>query len=145
MRCRQCGCEEWSPIRAMAVALASTLYFATVVCPTSMSSMRSSPWIRGAPQKRVRNAHVANELNLQWCLRSTAARPRFPAPIGSETGAVPADHRFRLEDFQCVQHARSKTIQSRKHQAINATEGLCVPKIRFGNIGGEARPGSVVR
>jgi hypothetical protein len=27
-----------------------TMYFATVVCPTSMPSLSSSPWIRGAPQ-----------------------------------------------------------------------------------------------
>jgi hypothetical protein len=26
------------------------MYFATVVCPTSMPSLRSSPWMRGAPQ-----------------------------------------------------------------------------------------------
>src|SRR6266853_697884 len=26
------------------------MYFATVVCPTSMPSLSSSPWIRGAPQ-----------------------------------------------------------------------------------------------
>ena len=74
--------------------------------------------------KRVRNTHASNELtNLQWCLRSAAARARFPAPIGSEASAVPADHRFRFEDFQSIQHARSQTIQSREHQAINATEG----------------------
>jgi hypothetical protein len=26
------------------------MYFATVVCPTSMPSLSNSPWIRGAPQ-----------------------------------------------------------------------------------------------
>jgi hypothetical protein len=73
--------------------------------------------------KRVRNTHVSNELtDLPWCLRSATARARFQAPIGSEAGAVPADHCFRFEDLQSVQHARSQTIQSREHQAVNATE-----------------------
>jgi len=31
--------------------------------------------------------------------------------------------RFWFEDFQSVQHARSQTIQSCKHQAVNAIEG----------------------
>jgi hypothetical protein len=41
----------------------------------------------------------------------------------AEAGAMPADHHFRFEDFQSIQHARSQTIQSRKHQAVNAIEG----------------------
>ena len=74
--------------------------------------------------KRVCNTHVSNELtNLQRCLRSATACSRFPAPIGPEAGAMPADHRFRFEDFQSVQHARNQTIQSHKHQAANAIEG----------------------
>jgi len=74
------------------------------------------PW---CTPKRVRNTHVSNELtNLQWCLRSATARSRFPAPIGSEAGTVPANHRFWFEDFQSVQYARSQTIQSRKHQTV---------------------------
>src|SRR5258707_1449419 len=36
-----------------------------------------------------------------------AVRSRFPAPIGSEPRAVPADHRLWLEDFECVQYSRS--------------------------------------
>src|SRR5207244_11009339 len=42
----------------------------------------------------VRNTHVSNErTNLQWCLRSAVARPRFPAPKGTATRAVPGQHR----------------------------------------------------
>src|SRR5262245_6215493 len=60
------------------------------------------PW--RAP-KRVRDAHVANELaNDLRCLWPATARSRFPAPIGSQPSAVPADHRLRLEDFQCVRY-----------------------------------------
>src|SRR5262249_32785797 len=77
---------------------------------------------RCAPE-RVRNTHVSNELtNLQRCLWSATARSRFPAPIGSESGAVPTDHRLRFENFQSIQHARNKTIQPSKHQAIDALE-----------------------
>jgi bifunctional non-homologous end joining protein LigD len=46
----------------------------------------------------------------------------IPAPIGSETSAVPADHRLRLENSQCVQYSRSYTIEPRKHQAVNIAE-----------------------
>ena len=35
------------------------IYFATVVCPTSMPSFRSSPWIRGAPHNGL--AHRSRE------------------------------------------------------------------------------------
>src|SRR5262252_626044 len=70
--------------------------------------------------KRVRDAHVANELaNVRRCLWSATDRSGFPAPIGSEPSTVPADHRLRLEDFQCVQCSRSHTIEPRKNQAVN--------------------------
>src|SRR5262249_40892508 len=40
--------------------------------------------------KRVRDTHGSNELtNLQRRLWSATPRPRSPAPIGSEAGAVP--------------------------------------------------------
>src|SRR5262247_3388104 len=79
-----------------------------------------NPW---CSPKRVRGAHVANELpNVRRCLWSATTWSGFPAPIGSETSAVPADHRLRLEDFQCVQYFRSYTIEPRKHQAVNIAE-----------------------
>ena len=115
--------------------LSLTMYFATVVCPTSMPSMRISPWIRGAPQRGFAMLTVSNELTyLQGCLRSATACSRFPAPIGPEAGAMPADHRFRFEDFQSFQHARSQTIQSRKHQAVNAIEGHSLRRLATEHI-----------
>jgi hypothetical protein len=36
---------------------------------------------------------------------------------------VPADHRLRLENFQCVQYSRSYTIEPRKHKAVKFAEG----------------------
>src|SRR5216683_6399482 len=56
------------------------------------------------------------------CLWPATARSRFPAPIGSESSAVPADHRLRFENFQGVQYSRSHTIERSKHKAVNVTE-----------------------
>src|SRR5260221_11661176 len=78
------------------------------------------PW---RSPKRVRDAHVANELaNVRWCLWPATARSRFPAPIGSEPSAVPADHRLRLEEFQCVPYSMSHMIERSKHQPVNVAE-----------------------
>ena len=74
--------------------------------------------------KRVRDAHVANELaNVRRCLWSATARSGFPAPIGSEPSAVPADQRLRPYDLQSVQHAGSQAIEPDKHQPVDAAEG----------------------
>src|SRR6516164_6201590 len=74
--------------------------------------------------KRVRDAHLANELaSVRRCLWPATTRSRFPAPIGSQTSAVPADHRLRLENFQCVKYPRSHTIEPRKHQAVDVAKG----------------------
>ena len=35
---------------------------------------------------------------------------------------MPADHRLRLENFQCVQYSRSHTIERSKDKAVNVTE-----------------------
>jgi hypothetical protein len=84
----------------------------------------SPPPLTALVPKRVRDAHVANELaNVRRRLWPATARSRFPAPIGSETSAVPADHRVWLENFQCVQYPRSHTIESHKHQAVDIAEG----------------------
>src|SRR5215510_9650038 len=62
------------------------MYLATLVCPTSMPSLSSSRWIRGAPPERVGNAHVTDQLTyLKRHGRPSAARPRLPAPVRSES------------------------------------------------------------
>src|SRR6266480_1752069 len=99
------------------------MYFATVVCPTSMPSLSSSPWIRGAPQ----SGFATLMSRMSWRMSAGVfgrppARSGFPAPIGSEPSAVPADHRLRLENFQCVQYSRSQTIEPLKYQAVSVAE-----------------------
>lgn len=85
---------------------------------------------RGSP-KWVRNAHLANELaNLCRCLWSATLRSRFPAPIGSKAGAMPAEYRVWFEDLQSVQHPGSQTVESNKHQAVNVAEGQSLRDLR---------------
>src|ERR1700739_3722471 len=76
-----------------------------------------------SPQ-RVGDAHLADQpANFQRYGRATAAMPRFPAPIQSETGAVPTDHGVRLHNRQRLDGIRRQTIQPNKDQAIHGTEG----------------------
>src|ERR1700704_1680170 len=78
---------------------------------------------RCAP-KRVCDAHLANEAaNVCRCLRPATARSGFPAPIGSEAGAVPAHQRLRPYNLQGVQHPGSQAIKPNKQQAVDAVEG----------------------
>ena len=97
---------------------------ATVVCPTSMPSMRSSavdPWCSPKP---VRDTHFANELtNLHWSLRSATLPSRLPPPIGSEASAVPRITVSGLRIFSDVQDARSQPIHPHKHQPVDALDG----------------------
>jgi hypothetical protein len=60
-----------------------------------------------------------------------AKNPKAPVSanrLGSRR--VPADHRLRLENFQCVQYSRSHTIEPRKHQAVNVAEGQSLRGLR---------------
>src|SRR5467141_1812018 len=100
------------------------MYFATVVCPTSMPSLSSSPCIRGAPQSGFDDTHLADQAaNVRRCLRPATARSGFPAPIGSEAGAVPAHQRLRPYNLQGVQHPGSQAIEPNKQQPVDAAEG----------------------
>ena len=69
------------------------MYLETVNSATSKPSLRSSPWMRGAPHKRALLAHPANEFAQLaadfWPTRSTAG---FPAPISSKPSAMPAQN-----------------------------------------------------
>src|SRR5271157_102381 len=78
---------------------------------------------RCAP-KRVCDTHLADKAaNVRRCLRSATARSGFPAPIGSEAGAVPAHQRLRPYNLQSVQNPGSQPIEPNKQQPIDAAEG----------------------
>jgi hypothetical protein len=97
---------------------------ATLVWPISMPSLRSSPWILGAPHNGLADAHLADQpANFQQYSWSAAAVPRFPAPIRSETGTVPTDDGIRLHNRQRLDGIWHQTIQPNKDQAIHGTEG----------------------
>src|SRR3974390_2943157 len=67
---------------------------------------------RCAP-KRIGEAHLPNELaNLCGYLWPTTERIRFVAPISSKTSAMPADHRFRSNDFTCLKHLGCQAIEA---------------------------------
>ena len=99
------------------------MYFATVVCPTSMPSLSNSPWMRGAPQSGFCNAHLANEVaDLGWDTRSPAPRSSFPAPIGPEASPMPTEHGLRFDDLQRVENVGSQRVHAGKHQPVDAGE-----------------------
>src|ERR1700716_594318 len=78
---------------------------------------------RCAP-KRIYDAHLADQAaNVRRCLRPATAWSGFPAPIGSEAGAVPAHQRLRPYNLQGVQHPGSQSIEPNKQQAVDAAEG----------------------
>ena len=84
---------------------------------------------RRSPQ-RVGDAYLADQpANFQRYSWSTAAVPRFPAPIQSETGTMPTDHGVRLHNRQRLDGIRRQTIQPNKDQAIHGIEGQSLRKV----------------
>src|SRR5215813_7117043 len=93
---------------------------ATLVCPTSMSS---SPWIRGAPPERVGNAHVTDQLTyLKRHGRPSAARPRLPAPVRSDSHAVPTDHGVRFDNRQRRSNIGEQSTEADENHSIGPAE-----------------------
>jgi hypothetical protein len=72
-----------------------------VLSERSNPSMRSSPWIRGAPQGGVLNDHTEDQLpNLLRCRSSSNLPPDSGdhPPVHAKTTPVPADHGFGRND-----------------------------------------------
>jgi hypothetical protein len=87
-------------------ALLGTIYLATLVCPTSIPSLSSSPWIRGAPHKGL--VMLISRINWQMSV-GTAGRPRRrldfqrqnnrkPVSFGSNDGERVAGLRKQVAD-----------------------------------------------
>src|SRR5450631_4260512 len=77
----------------------------------------------GAPE-RVRPAHLANErAQFSRDLRSANRVARSPAPIRSETRAMPADNGVRLNDRQSIANSREQPIETNEYQSVDGTEG----------------------
>jgi hypothetical protein len=77
---------------------------------------------RSSPQ-RVGDAHLADQpANFQRHSWSTAAASRFPAPIRSETGAVPADHGIGSDNCKCIIHLGKQAADASQYQSVNRDE-----------------------
>jgi hypothetical protein len=69
-------------------------------------------------------AHLADQpANCQRYSWSAAAVPRFPAPIQSETDAVPTDHGIQLHNRQRLDGIWQQPIQPNKDHAMHRTDG----------------------
>jgi hypothetical protein len=93
---------------------------ATVVCPTSMSSLRS-PQIRGAPQSGL--AMLTSRTSAS---APKAGRPPHgydpPSLIQAEACTAPTNHGFR-SDIAKAQHTGSQAIEPSKYDAVDAAQG----------------------
>src|SRR5713226_6525956 len=79
---------------------------------------------RRSPQ-RVGNAHLADKLAyLQRYSWSATTMSRLPAPIRSETRAMPTDDCIRLDDRQRIACFGKQSIEANKYQPIKNTKGL---------------------
>src|SRR5258708_4503455 len=79
---------------------------------------------RRSPQ-RVGNAHLADKLahllRYSW---SATTMSRLPAPIRSETLAMPTDDCIRLDDRQRIACFGKQSIKTNEYQPIKITKGL---------------------
>src|SRR5215470_1537155 len=77
---------------------------------------------RRAPE-RVGKAHVADQLTyLKRHGRPSAARPRLPAPVRSESDTVPTDHGVRFDNRQRRSNIGG-TVDRGENQSVGPAEG----------------------
>src|SRR6266404_4706333 len=79
---------------------------------------------RRSPQ-RISNAHLVDKLAYvrghSWSATTTS---RLPAPIRSETRAMPTDDRIRLDDRQRIASLGKQSIKTNEYQPIKNTKRL---------------------
>src|SRR5207244_6966167 len=95
------------------------MYLATLVCPTSMPSLSSSPWIRGAPHSGLVTDQPAYLRQHLW---PSPADSRFPAPIGSEPCPGPTHYGIRLDDRQRAANIGEQSIEADEYQSVDAAD-----------------------
>jgi hypothetical protein len=72
----------------------------------------------------VYDAHLSDQpAYFQRHRWSTATRSRLPAPVRSESGAVPADNGVRPHNRQRIARVRKKLIQTNEYQSVDGAEG----------------------
>jgi hypothetical protein len=75
--------------------------------------------MRGAPQKRVFDAHPPDQrAQLRVDLRSPSHRARLPTPVATKAGPVPTQERLGPDDRKDLQDRRNPAVQLVKEPAI---------------------------
>src|SRR5438132_1605721 len=87
-----------------------------------MPSLRSSPWMRGAPQRglakliwQIRRRTLADTEGLP-------TREGLPAPERSKACAMPADDSSRIDDRKCIENARCDPLKADEYEPIKVAE-----------------------
>src|SRR5712671_1795927 len=101
------------------------MYLATLVCPISTPSLRSSPWIRGAPHSLL--AMLISRTGLRISNGIVGRQPRA-LDFQRQYNRKPARcHLTTVSGFTIAsasRNAREKTIEANKNQAVDGAEGL---------------------
>ena len=100
------------------------MYLATLVCPISTPSLRSSPCIRGAPHGGL--AMLISRISLRISNGTVGLPPRafdFQRQYKRKP-ALPFDYGLRLNNRQRIENARAKPIKANKNQSVDGAEGL---------------------
>src|SRR3954463_397619 len=98
------------------------MYLATEVWPTSMPSLRSSPWMRGAPQSGLARLIFRISRRISGGTLGLPARRRISSARRSEDCPMPPDNCFRLYDREGIQNTRRDPIQADEDHTIEVTE-----------------------
>src|SRR5450755_4010922 len=80
-----------------------TMYLATLDCATSNPSLRSSPWMRGAPQSGFSMLIRRISARLRLYLGATSPSTRFPTPVTAKADLVPTQERLGPNDREYLQ------------------------------------------
>src|SRR5262245_602776 len=96
-------------------------YRATLRSEISKPSFTSSPWILGgAPIGILRRQALDERPNFFADPRPAAAVAGSPAPVEAKAGAMPSDHRLRLDDDQRIRPSRPPMPEGRPEKAVDA-------------------------
>jgi hypothetical protein len=122
MRCRRRDCTgtlRWRPPSSRHVLGDHSL-------SDINAELEQLPWTPRRTPEWVCDAHLADEAaNFCEYTRPSAARTRFPTPVGSKPRAVPTQQRLQSDNLQSVQR---QAIETHKQQPIDAAE------CRFGHL-----------
>jgi len=89
-----------------------------------MPNFRSSPWMRGAPQRGIRATHLVDQIaDVDGDRGATEAAARGPpAPMPGEEATMPADDGGGFHDLHGTPPASPHLREQDPEESINATE-----------------------